>query len=190
MTKSEIRKIYLSKRAALSEGELSALNKQLCDQFFSNIDLKSISTLHTFVPIEKTREPDTWLIMKRIRKDYPEIQISVPRINNQTAMMDNFFFEDESQLEKNTWGIPEPKQGIATPTSKIDAVIVPLLAFDKRGHRVGYGRGFYDKFLVTLEPQVKKIGLSFFPGVEIIDDIHQNDEKITHVVTPSGVVTF
>jgi 5-formyltetrahydrofolate cyclo-ligase len=190
MTKAELRKIYLAKRAALTELELQDLNERITSQFFATIDLSNVRVLHTFVPIEKTREPDTWLIINRIPKEYPHIQISVPKINNQTAMMDNFYLEYPEQLEKNTWGIPEPKEGIATPTEKIDVIIVPLLAFDRRGHRVGYGRGFYDKFLATAAPQTRKIGLSFFPPTEKIEDIQKTDEKLTHAITPGGLLLF
>jgi 5-formyltetrahydrofolate cyclo-ligase len=190
MTKAEIRKTYLANRAALTELEFKDLNERLSAQFFASIDLSNVKVLHTFIPIEKAREPNTWLIIDRVAKQYPQIQISVPKINNQTAMMDNFYLEHPEQLEKNTWGIPEPKQGIATPTEKIDLIIVPLLAFDKRGHRVGYGRGFYDKFLATAPASAKRVGLSFFPGVDKISDVNANDQKLTHAITPEGALDF
>ncbi len=190
MTKAEIRKTYLSKRTTLAESEFSRLNEQICDVFFSSIDLRRVNILHTFVPIEKTREPDTWCIIRRTMKEFPQVQIAVPRINNETGMMDNFFFEDESQLEKNTWGIPEPKRGIPVPVSKIDLVLVPLLAVANDGHRVGYGRGFYDKFLATLEPGARKIGLSLFPLIDVIDNVSTTDERLTDVVTPEGMISF
>src|SRR5688572_23026801 len=98
MTKGELRKIYLDKRLSLSEAEYLELNRQLCDHFFSSIDLSLIRVLHTFLPIEKTKEPDTWLIINRIMNEYPHVRISVPKINNQTSLMDNFYFEGINQL--------------------------------------------------------------------------------------------
>jgi len=190
MTKAEIRKLYLQKRLTLSEDEYEKLNKKIADNFFDKLDLSHTKILHTFLPIEKTREPDTWDIINRILKKHPHIRIAIPRINNQTSILEHFYYEDEKQLEKNTWGIPEPKQGIPTPIDKIDAVLVPLLAFDTQGHRIGYGRGFYDKFLNQCSPSIKKIGLSFFPPLEKIADINPNDQLLTHVVTPEYVLTF
>jgi 5-formyltetrahydrofolate cyclo-ligase len=184
MTKAEARKIYLEKRQALSIAEIERLNQQLCENFFSSIDLTLIKVLHTFLPIEKNNEPNTWLIIERLQKEHPNIRISIPRINNQTSIIDNFYYDGPDQLEKNTWGIPEPKQGIPTPTEKIDAVLVPLLAFDKQGNRVGYGRGFYDKFLATCRPDCKKIGLSFFPAVEGSLPAASYDVPIDFGVTP------
>lgn len=190
MTKEEIRKIYLNKRIGLSAAEYSQLNRKVSEVFFSQLDLSQIKILHTFLPINKTKEMDTWLIINRIRKEFPSIKISIPRINNQTAIIDNFYLEGPEQLEKNTWGIPEPKQGIPTPTEKIDAILVPLLAFDRQGNRVGYGRGFYDKFLATSRQDAKKIGLSFFEPVKLISNMSPTDIKLTHAVTTERLYTF
>jgi 5-formyltetrahydrofolate cyclo-ligase len=190
MTKHELRKIYLSKRTSLSDSEYKELNRKLADTFFSSFDFSSIQVIHTFLPIEKTKEPDTWLIIQGLTKKHKGISISIPRINNETAMIDNFFFENEDQLELNMWGIPEPKQGIPTPIEKIDAVLVPLLAADTEGNRVGYGRGFYDKFLDVCNSSVKTIGLSFYPPVEKISDINSIDHRLTHLVTPGKLYEF
>jgi 5-formyltetrahydrofolate cyclo-ligase len=190
MTKQELRKIYLSKRLSLSNGEYNTLSELIAENFFAQIDLSQVQVLHTFLPIEKNNEPDTWLIIARLRKEFPAINISIPRINTQTSLLDNFYYEGPDQLEKNTWGIPEPKHGMPTPNEKINAVLVPLLAIDEAGHRVGYGRGFYDKFLSQCPPSVMKIGLSFFPPVAKIKDVHQHDYTLTHAVTPERVYSF
>jgi 5-formyltetrahydrofolate cyclo-ligase len=190
MTKQELRKVYLEKRISISDSEYKKLNAKLSENFFSELDLSGIKTLHTFLPIEKTKEPDTWVIIEKIQHSYPNINISIPKINTETALLDNFYFEGENQLKKNTWGIPEPMYGVPTPLEKIEAVLVPLLAFDVNGHRVGYGRGFYDKFLRQCDPKVKKIGLSFFSPVPVITDLHPNDYSLTHAITPERVYIF
>jgi 5-formyltetrahydrofolate cyclo-ligase len=190
MTKQALRKAYLEKRFALSDEEYNSLSQAMCETFFSSIDLSGARVLHTFIPIEKNKEPNTWLIINRLQKDFPGISISIPKINNQTAMLDNFYLEDAEQLEKNTWGIPEPREGRPTPLEKIDIVLVPLLAVDSKGHRVGYGRGFYDKFLNQCPASVLRVGLSFFPPVESINDVNENDQSLTHVVTPTRVYEF
>jgi 5-formyltetrahydrofolate cyclo-ligase len=190
MTKEELRKIYLQKRLSLSEVEYLELNKRICDNFFALVDISFTVVLHTFLPIEKSREPNTWLIIERIRREFPHIRISIPKINNETSAIDSFYFEGLHQLQNNTWGIPEPRQGIPTPNDKIDLVLVPLLAFDTAGHRVGYGRGFYDKFLATIRKDCKKVGLSFFPAVDAVDNTHENDLPLDMVVTPNEVLNL
>jgi len=190
MRKEELRKIYLQKRLSLTEAEYLEGNKRICDNFFGLVDLSFTVVVHSFLPIEKTKEPNTWLIIERIRREFPHIRVSIPRINNETSALDNFYFEGLHQLQNNTWGIPEPKQGIPTPNDKIDVVLVPLLAFDAAGHRVGYGRGFYDKFLATTRKDCRKIGLSFFPAVDSIDNITGQDLPLDMVVTPKEVLNL
>ena len=189
MNKKELRKEYFRRRMALSEAEFNELNDALCNTFFSNVPMNEIGVIHTFLPIEKNREVDTWCIIDRLQKEHPHVRIAVPRIDNQNAALEHYFFEDREQLKTNTWGIPEPVKGVPAAIESIDAVLVPLLAFDKQGHRLGYGRGFYDRFLSGCKPGCKKIGLSFFEVEERIDDISEKDIPLDIIVTPKSVYT-
>lgn len=189
MTKKELRKIYLKRRMDLLRAEYEQLNQQLCAQLFKAVDLRKINVLHTFLPIERTREVNTWLIIERLNREYPHVRISVPKINNETAELEHYYLEGRDQLKNNTWEIPEPVYGIPTPVEKIDAVLVPLLAFDKRGHRLGYGRGFYDRFLASCRADCTKIGLSFFEGEEKIDGISEKDVALDLILTPKTIFT-
>lgn len=190
MTKQELRQLYLQKRQALSEGEYTRLNFQLYQNFFSNIDLSFVKVLHTFLPITSKREVDTWLIIDRIRREYPHIRISIPRVNNQTGVLENFYFEGLHQLATNEWGIQEPKQGVPTDSDKIDMVLIPLLAFDQSGHRVGYGKGYYDRFLDSCKSGCKKIGLSLFTVEDKIADATNLDIELDQCITPTGILSF
>lgn len=190
MTKQELRKIYLQKRKALSEAEYSQLNFQLYQNFFSNIDLSFIHTIHTFLPITVKREVDTWLIIDRIRREFPHIRLAIPKVNPQTGVFDSFYFEGLHQLAANEWGIQEPKQGIPTEPEKVDLVFIPLLAYDKKGYRVGYGKGFYDKFLATCRTDCKKVGLSLFNAEEKIDNANELDVRMDLCITPSTIINF
>lgn len=190
MTKKELRELYLQKRAALSEAEYSQLNFQLYQNFFSNVDLSFVRVLHTFLPIPAKKEVDTWLIIDRIRREFPNVRISVPKVNSQTGVFDSFYFEGLHQLAVNEWGIQEPKQGIPTEPEKVDAVLIPLLAFDKSGHRVGYGKGFYDKFLAACRPDCKRTGLSLFNAEGKIDNPGEFDIRLHQCITPLGIVNF
>lgn len=190
MTKRELRTLYLQKRNALSEAEYSQLTFKLYQNFFSAVDLSFIHTLHTFLPITSKKEVDTWLIIDRIKREFQHIRISIPKVNSQTGVFDSFYFEGLHQLATNEWGIQEPKQGIPTEPEKVDLVLMPLLAYDKKGHRVGYGKGFYDKFLATCRLDCKKIGLSLFEAEEKIKDANALDVKMDQCITPTGVILF
>lgn len=188
MTKDEARKEFLQKRLALAEAEYQQLNFQLYNQFFTQIDLAFVKCIHIFLPIETKREPDTWPIIDRIRREFPHIRISIPKVVGD--YLENIYFEGLHQLKKNKWGILEPEQGVPTPTEKIDMVVVPLLAFDKNGHRVGYGKGFYDKFLAECLIHCKRVGISFFQPIEEIEDIGDNDIALTECFTPTDFLSF
>ena len=95
-----------------------------------------------------------------------------------------------TKIKKNEYNIPEPISGLSVPNEMIDVVFVPLLAYDKQGNRIGYGKGFYDKFLSECKPKVVKIGLSFFEPEEIIEDVYQNDIKLDFCVNPEQIINF
>lgn len=190
MRKKELRKIYLRKRMELPEEEFLRLNKLVCDNFFASVDLSNVQVLHTFLPIKKNREVDTWRIIDRVHKEYPRVRIAVPKLNNQTAQLEHYYLEGPDQLENNMWEIPEPVRGVPTPVEKVDAVLVPLLAFDRQGHRIGYGRGFYDRFLAGCRPDCRKIGLSFFDMEAEIQDAHEKDVRLDLIVTPVHTVVI
>jgi 5-formyltetrahydrofolate cyclo-ligase len=96
----------------------------------------------------------------------------------------------ETKLVFNKWGILEPSGGQAVEPKEIDVVLTPMLAGDKRGFRVGYGKGYYDKFFSLCRPDVLKIGLSYFPPIEEISDVHEFDVKLDYCVTPEEVFSF
>ena len=189
MNKEDLRKIYLEKRKKLNEGECVQLNLQLYNHFFSSFDLSFIRVLHSYIPLSKNNEPDTWTILDRVRREFPQVRISLPRVLP-NGELENIYFEGLHQLQTTSWGIQEPKQGVITPSEKIDLVIVPLLAFDMKGQRVGYGKGFYDRFLKSCKTDVQKIGLSFFGPVETISDTYPGDICLTSCIEPAGVHYF
>ena len=102
----------------------------------------------------------------------------------------HYLLTENTQLRKNTYGIPEPVEGLLVPENKLDVVFVPLLAFDKKGCRVGYGKGFYDRFLMKCRPDTIKIGLSIFDAVSEISDATQADVRLDYCVTPEEIYSF
>ncbi|GHB55156.1 hypothetical protein GCM10007390_05410 [Persicitalea jodogahamensis] len=106
-----------------------------------------------------------------------------------TSKLQNYLWNDETVLISNRWGIEEPGAGTSQPVEiqAIDAVLVPLLAFDQKGHRVGYGGGFYDRFLAQCRPDTLKIGLSAFEAIEEIEDADEWDVKLNYCVTPTNI---
>ena len=94
----------------------------------------------------------------------------------------------------NHWGIPEP---VGAPAAEVapaalDAVLVPLLACDAHGQRVGYGGGFYDRFLAQCRPGTVFVGLNILdePPEDPLADVLPTDVALTALVTPAGMWRF
>ncbi len=189
MNKSELRKTCLARQRSLSSDERLVRSRQISDHFFDSFDLEKIAYLHCFIAIEKFNEIDTTLIFTRLWKDFLRVQTLVPRVVFGTGEMQNLRFTPDTELVKNVWDIHEPSHDAFVEPVKIDMVLVPGLCFDKQGHRVGYGKGFYDRFLSQCRPDCLKIGLSYFEPVEQIDDIHEGDVTLDHVITPEAIFT-
>ncbi len=188
MTKAELRKIYLARQRNLSPVERISKSERISNQFFQAFDLHEISFLHCFLPIEKFNEIDTNFIFQKIWRDFPQIETLVPRVNLQTDKIENLIFAPETEIVKNAWEIFEPTQGESIETEKIDVVLIPLLCFDTRGFRIGYGKGFYDKFLKNCRADCLKIGLSYFEPVAEIADSQEFDVPLDFCVTPEKIV--
>lgn len=187
MNKSEIRKQETKKRKELSPEQAYELSEKLLEQF-TTLDLSAVKTLHIFLPIVEKNEPDTFLFIEWLKKHHPQLNIIVPRADFKTSLMTHHHYKGEQELLKSSFNILEPVVNEEEYTGDIDLVIVPLLAFDDRGYRVGYGKGFYDRFLEGRD--TLKVGLSFFKSVGIIDDTHENDIRLDLCITPDQVISF
>ncbi len=187
MTKSELRKIYLERQKSLSGAERNKKSLEIAGKFFENFNLESIRFLHSFLPIEKNREIETSFIINHVWREFPQIKTIVSRVNFQTMTLENLQFNSETKLVRNRWHILEPAGNKLIEIEKIDAVLVPLLCFDERGFRVGYGKGFYDKFLSECRTDCIKIGLSYFPPIAEISDAQSFDVELDFCVTPENL---
>jgi 5-formyltetrahydrofolate cyclo-ligase len=187
MLKTELRKTFVARQKALSPIERAVKSEAIASSFLQNFDLRPIRFLHCFLPIEKFNEIDTRLIFERIWRDFPRVATLVPRVDFETGEIESLKFTSRTALVENQWQIREPAHEEKIETRKIDLVLVPLLCFDARGFRVGYGKGFYDRFLKNCRPDCVKIGLSYFAPIAEIEDAREFDEKLDFCVTPREV---
>ncbi|MBC7892160.1 MAG: 5-formyltetrahydrofolate cyclo-ligase [Sphingobacteriaceae bacterium] len=189
MTKSDLRRLFLQHRAAVSDAEARRFDQVLSERLFREIDLRHLRTLHAFLPAQRLREVDIRSILQRLHTDFPEIKLAVPRVT-EAGGMENFVWTPAVPLALNRWGIPEPTGGEPVFPEEIDLVLMPLLAFDQRGQRVGYGGGFYDRFLAQCRPEVGKLGVSWFDPVPEISDAQLTDVPLDACLTPEKVFFF
>lgn len=187
MLKKEVRKKYKELRKLLSQEEIEAKSLAIANRLLP-LTIWNKTYYHLFLTIEEQKEIDTEFILQILAGKDKETVVS--KSDFATLDMTHYLLTDNTKFRKNEYHIPEPIDGLEVPTTKIDVVFVPLLAFDLNGNRVGYGKGFYDKFLSNCNPETLKIGLSFFEAESIIDDISDNDIRLDYTITPEKVYTF
>ncbi|MEO6638500.1 MAG: 5-formyltetrahydrofolate cyclo-ligase [Ginsengibacter sp.] len=189
MTKKELRNILKEKRKNLPAREVEIYNDLILINF-QKLHLPFLSCVHTYVPSQKLGEAETFHLVKFLEFQNPGIKVLVPKIDTESDDMHHFHLQDDVNMTDNLFGIAEPTNGTKVDPTEIDLVLVPLLAFDERGYRVGYGKGYYDRFLKTCRPDALKVGLSFFEASEDIEDINQFDIPLNFCVTPQRIYEF
>ncbi|SMG35130.1 5-formyltetrahydrofolate cyclo-ligase [Sphingobacterium psychroaquaticum] len=183
MDKAGLRIYYKKERQLMSADDFVSRSERVLAQLKKR-SWNDVAYLHLYIPIQRMREIDTWPFMDWLRQHYPALKIVVSRSNPDDSSMSHYLFRERRALFENKWGILEPQEGESVDEKLIDAVIIPLLVADKAGNRVGYGKGFYDRFLAKCRPDCLKIGLSLFPPVEQIDDVNEYDVPLDVLITP------
>lgn len=187
MNKAELRQKYKGKRQKLSLEEIEEKSLAIANNLL-RLDIWDKTYFHIFLPIVEQKEVDTEFILQILAGKDKEIVVS--KSDFETREMSHFLLTDNTKIVKNEYNIPEPVNGLPVPTEMIEVVFVPLLAYDKQGNRVGYGKGFYDKFLSQCKPYVIKIGLSFFEPEEQIEDVLETDVKLDFCLTSKEIIIF
>ncbi|MEO5595491.1 MAG: 5-formyltetrahydrofolate cyclo-ligase [Chitinophagaceae bacterium] len=190
MTKTALREMYKQKRSALPEEERLRLNDLLLIQFQQMEIPYGVNILLSYWPLEQHAEINTFLMTDYLQFRMPELQIAYPVANFEDTYIKAVLVNDDTDFKKNRYGIAEPVNGLEITAADIDLVFVPLLVFDRDGYRLGYGKGFYDRFLPGCREDSIKVGFSYFEPVASIDDINQFDVPLTTGITPENIYEF
>ena len=190
MRKADLRRQKLAQRRALTPADLALRSDKLREQLFKNFTVAKWQWLHLFLPVAPQHEPDTWPIIHQIWREQLPVQVAVPVVQPDGISLRHYHLTPKTQLVENRWRIPEPAEAAEVAPAAFDAIVLPLLAFDKLGHRVGYGKGFYDRFLSECRSDALRIGLSLEPPVEQIEDAWSGDVLLHACITPERVWWF
>ena len=186
--KSELRNTYSLKRKNLSDYQINKrsilISKKLLD-----IPIWDKEFYHIFLTSKKNNEIETKFILSMLAQKNKKVV--VPRLidlNN----LEHILLTKQTILKENSYGIPEPQKynnKIIFP-QELDVIIVPLYIFDLNGNRVGYGKGYYDRFLKDCRDDVIKIGISLFEPVKSISDISRNDIALNYAIPSNSIFNF
>jgi 5-formyltetrahydrofolate cyclo-ligase len=176
-------------RMSLSAEEQGRFDAQIVERLQDNWDWNAVKRVHVYLPLARRREIGTWPFVRWLWAIHPGIETYVPRITN--GGMEHVAVSHDTRFRPNHYKIPEPMAGrLLEPKDRLDIIITPLLAFDRQGHRVGYGGGYYDRFLAE-HMKAQRVGLAYSRSVieqGILEEPH--DIKLQAVVTELEVIRF
>lgn len=189
MQKDKARKLYREKRMALPAAERTKYDDLLLINFQS-AGIPFLESVLSYWPIEENNEPNTHLFTEYLRFRNPEIKVCYPVSNFANGFMQAVMTDIDTSFTKKELNIYEPAGDHVIEPAEIDLVLVPLLAFDKQGYRIGYGKGFYDKYLAECREDCIKVGFSYFEPLELIDDHGDFDVPLDLCITPQDIYVF
>ena len=185
MDKKKLRLLYKKKRAELDSLKIENLSIEIANQILV-LPLWGFENFHVFMGVEKMKEINTNHIISVLQGR--DKNIIIPKVVSNTHLA-HYMLTDATKLKINQWDVLEPINGIEVEEKKIQVVFIPLLAYDCFGNRLGYGKGYYDRFLDKCGEKCLKIGLSFFtPEKKILTS--PLDIKLNYCVTPKKIYKF
>ncbi|MGO3182853.1 MAG: 5-formyltetrahydrofolate cyclo-ligase [Aequorivita sp.] len=186
LDKPTLRLKYKNLREELSENDIEEMSLEIANQALK-LSIWEKTYYHIFLPISDKKEVNTEYLMHILQGKDKSIVVS--KADFSTGEMMHILLQENTVLKNSKYGIPEPVSGVEISPETIDVVFVPLLAYAQNGHRIGYGKGFYDRFLEKCNPNTKFVGLSFFePETEI--HFEANDVPLDFCITPKEIFDF
>ena len=195
MQKPALRQIYKQKRSRLSAAEITEMENRMLHHFMQH-QWPPVKELFTYIPITGKNEPDPFPFTRYIQscsfmQTGAACRISAPVISNkETNDMQAVYIDETTNYQPGIFGTTEPDSHIVVPPQQIDMILVPLLAFDVSGNRIGYGKGYYDRFMARCRSNTIRAGLSFFPPEPAIESTPGFDVPLTHCITPAQIYVF
>jgi 5-formyltetrahydrofolate cyclo-ligase len=189
MIKSTVRKEFLQRRMDILEEDLHQQTALIAFNF-KKLVLPPVKYVLSYNPVVSRREFDVSVCEDILKQQNPMMRVAWPKIHVDMLDMEAGLVEKDGLFIKNRFNILEPISSAVVPPGQLDAVFVPLVAFDARGFRVGYGKGYYDKYLARCRPDAVKVGFSYFDAVEYIEDIDDFDVPLNFCITPRRIYEF
>ncbi len=184
--KKTLRLKYKKLRETLSEESVEEMSLQIANQALK-LPIWDKAYYHVFLSMAPKKEVNTEYIMHILQGKDKSIVIS--KVDSSSNEMQHFLLQENTVLKTSKYGIPEPLSGIEIAPEILDIIFVPLLAYDQQGNRVGYGKGYYDRFLAKCNPNAVFVGLSFFdPEPKIL--FNDTDVPLNFCITSKKIFDF
>ena len=182
--KNELRKLYREKRKNLIDKDLK--DRQICECFINSKLYKNAQTILCYATLKD--EINTYRIIERALKDGK--RVALPRCSDLNGSMDFYYIKSLSDLSVGAFGIREPDPTACEKVQDFSACVclVPALAFDKSGYRLGYGKGYYDRFMKKFI--IITVGLCYNDFLRDTLPVEKHDESVDYIATESEIICF
>lgn len=185
--KNTVRKEVLESRKAMSSQDLKSKSDSICSYLLESDFYKNSSVIMAYIDFRN--EVQTESLIKKALSDGKKIVIPISVVDTKQLILSELIDYD-GELESGAYGILEPKQEFVRETDPqtVDLVLIPGVAFDSKGYRIGYGAGYYDRFLERVRPDVAKVALGF--DLQMVADAYPDDHDfpVDSVITESGII--
>lgn len=189
MLKKQARKTYNQKRKDINSSDKLKWDDLILINF-QTIETPFLDTVFSFYPMDERNEVNALLITDFLHFRNPALQICYPKMDVKEPNMEAVACKGDTVFEANAINILEPLENEIIEPEKIDLVLVPMLVCDVSGNRVGYGKGYYDRYLSRCKPDCIKVGLSYFEPVGRIEDADEFDVALNFCITPQKAYVF
>lgn len=186
--KAKLRKQILFNRRLLDRKVFASRSLALNHQVFAFVQQHSRKCVHCFLPIERNKEVNTWPLIELLSAMGIQVVVSATDFDNE--QMNHFLYNDSLNFKEDRFNIPTPINGQKADIKSIDCVVIPLLAADKKGNRIGYGKGYYDRLLTDMRSDVLKIGLNLGPTFDSFTFAEAHDVSLDYLITPFEIIDY
>jgi 5-formyltetrahydrofolate cyclo-ligase len=185
--KAELRKRMRGLRKAFPQQACSERSARICERLEGLEPLSNAKSVALFWPLEERHEVDLRPLYWRLTRR--GVRVALPRLDEEATTMTLRFVDDPGRLVEGPLGLlePSPEQPPALP-GDLEVIVVPALALDLRGHRIGYGRGHYDRTLPAFAPPASTVGVAFDFQIMAEVPVTEGDVAVGWIVTDSRAV--
>lgn len=189
MLKKQARKYYNKQRQEVTYTQRLKWDDLILINFQS-IEIPFLETVFSFYPMEERSEVNVFLLTDFLHFRNPSMRICYPKMQVNAPDMEAIACSPDTIFEANSLQILEPLANDIVPPEEIDLVIVPMLICDLQGARVGYGKGYYDRYLSRCRKDCIRVGVSYFEPVDKIEDADEFDVPLDFCITPLKAYVF
>jgi len=183
--KTNFREACHQYRASLTEKEYTQLSRQITENLLQEVDLRQYRAIHCYAAIQRKKEIDTLPLLKTLCRE--DNVVAVPRADFSNLTMTHVRLHSTNELKLTEWGIPEPQHHETLPARVFDFIIIPMVGGDRARNRIGYGKGFYDRFLQQVN--ALKVGLCYGGCISNNPiETGEYDVKLDIIITENEVI--